>query len=99
VLDRMIAGPTGFAAEAQEHAASRPLDDGAASLSAGGRFAAAVWETSSWCAGGSCVQIARLDSGEMAVRDGKQGAGGPVLVFTEDEWSAFTKGVKAGEFE
>lgn len=58
-----------------------------------------VWETSSFCGGnGSCVEIARLAAGEIAVRDGKQRAAGPVLIFTQDEWVAFISGVKAGEF-
>jgi hypothetical protein len=47
---------------------------------------------------GSCVEVSR--DGEMtAVRDTKDLEGGPTLYFTEDEWQAFIKGVKAGEFD
>jgi hypothetical protein len=58
------------------------------------------FEVSSYCAGnGSCVEVAPLAAGGRAVRDGKQGAAGPVLSFTAGEWTAFVAGIKAGEFE
>lgn len=34
----------------------------------------------------------------IAMRDGKNPAG-PVLIFTPDEWRAFTAGVQDGEFD
>jgi hypothetical protein len=34
----------------------------------------------------------------VAVRDTKDRAG-PVLIFTNDEWSAFIDGVRRGEFD
>jgi Domain of unknown function (DUF397) len=34
----------------------------------------------------------------IAMRDGKN-PGGPVLIFTPDEWRAFTAGVQDGEFD
>lgn len=43
-----------------------------------------------------CVEIAHLAAGR-AVRDSKDPAGA-VLTFTAAEWSAFTDGVKGGEF-
>jgi Domain of unknown function (DUF397) len=59
----------------------------------------AVWEVSSRCGGnGSCVEVARLRSGAVAIRDGKLGAAGPILEFSPQEWTAFVWGVKAGEF-
>jgi Domain of unknown function (DUF397) len=58
------------------------------------------FEASSYCAGnGSCVEVAPLAAGGWAVRDGKQGPGGPVLTFTGQEWAAFVAGVKAGELQ
>lgn len=39
--------------------------------------------------GGDCVEVAELDSGYRAVRDSKD-PGGPILVFTASQWSAFT---------
>ncbi len=46
---------------------------------------------------GNCVEVADLGSGGRAVRDSKHPAG-PKLTFTAAEWSAFTAGVRAGEF-
>ena len=47
---------------------------------------------------GDCVEVARNLPGAVAVRDSKD-PGGPKLVFTPDEWRAFTAGVTAGEFD
>jgi hypothetical protein len=49
--------------------------------------------------GGGCVEIAELPDGGRAVRDSKQHGTGPVLWFTADEWDAFLKGAKSGEFD
>jgi uncharacterized protein DUF397 len=48
--------------------------------------------------GTSCVTVAVLDDGQVAVRDDKV-ADGPVLTFTAAEWDAFVAGVKDGEFD
>jgi len=57
------------------------------------------WRHSFFCgAHGSCVEIASLSDGGVAIRDGKAGDASPVLTFTQDEWHAFVAGVKAGEF-
>jgi hypothetical protein len=60
----------------------------------------AEWRKSSRSAGngGDCVEVARNLPGAVAVRDSKD-PGGPKLVFTPDEWCAFTAGVTAGEFD
>jgi hypothetical protein len=60
----------------------------------------AEWRKSSWSAGngGDCVEVARNLPGAVAVRDSKDPEG-PKLVFTPDEWRAFTAGVTAGEFD
>ncbi|WP_327107000.1 DUF397 domain-containing protein [Nonomuraea glycinis] len=59
----------------------------------------AAWRTSSFSgANGQCVQIAFVDGDRVAVRDSKAPQGS-VLIFTADEWSAFTQGVKSGEFD
>lgn len=39
-------------------------------------------------ANGSCVEVANLNSGRVAVRDSKD-ATGPTIVMTSDEWQAF----------
>jgi hypothetical protein len=50
----------------------------------------AQWRTSTHSANGStCVQVACNLPGVVAVRDSKDPAG-PALVFTPDEWRAFT---------
>jgi hypothetical protein len=60
----------------------------------------ARWRKSSRSSGngGNCVEVADLDGGHRAVRDSKDPAG-PVLMFTPGEWSAFTAGVRDGEFD
>lgn len=56
------------------------------------------WYKSSYSSDvGNCVEVADLDRGR-AVRDSKNPAG-PALMFTADQWSAFTAGVRAGEFD
>jgi hypothetical protein len=47
--------------------------------------------------GGNCVEVARLDDGQVAVRNSRH-ASGPALVFTALEWEAFVSGAKDGEF-
>jgi hypothetical protein len=54
--------------------------------------------------GEDCVQVAFLAGSKegsdqvIAMRDSRQ-PGGPVLIFTPDEWRAFTAGVHDGEFD
>lgn len=47
---------------------------------------------------GSCVEVAGLPSGEVAVRNSRD-PGGPALVYTPAEITAFILGVKDGEFD
>ncbi len=46
-----------------------------------------------------CVEIARLLSDRIGARDTKDNGGGPVLIFTSCEWSAFISGAKDGQFD
>lgn len=48
--------------------------------------------------GGSCVEVAELDGSHRAVRDSKDPVG-PVLILSTAGWSAFTAGVRSGEFD
>ncbi|HEY3895015.1 MAG TPA: DUF397 domain-containing protein [Pseudonocardiaceae bacterium] len=60
----------------------------------------ATWRKSSYSngAGGDCVEVADLEGGHYAVRDSKN-PDGAVLTSATAEWSAFTAGVRAGEFD
>ncbi|MGW1411865.1 DUF397 domain-containing protein [Streptomyces sp. NPDC002403] len=57
-----------------------------------------------WCksarsnAAGNCVEVARLEGGEIAVRNSRFPAG-PALVYTSAEMASFLLGVKDGEFD
>ena len=47
---------------------------------------------------GSCVEVAALDDGGVAMRNSRHPAG-PALVYTRAEIEAFLAGVKNGEFD
>lgn len=60
----------------------------------------AGWQKSSHSGyNNSCFEIARLRDDRIGVRDTKDRGAGPVLVFTQGEWTAFLTGVKDGEFD
>jgi hypothetical protein len=52
--------------------------------------------TFSW-GNSNCVEVGFAHNGARLVRDSKH-QGGAVLRFTQSEWDAFVKGVRAGEF-
>jgi hypothetical protein len=56
----------------------------------------ARWRKSSYSGTNGCVEIAVVKDG-IAVRDSKD-RGGPILLFTPDEWEFFLAGVRDGEF-
>jgi hypothetical protein len=58
----------------------------------------ATWLKAGAEAGNDSVEVALLEKGHVALRDGKN-PDGAVLVFTPGEWAAFTAGVHDGEFE
>lgn len=58
----------------------------------------AAWRKSSRTNGQfACVEVANLDGGQRAVRDSKD-PHGPALIVTAQAWSAFTAGIRDGEF-
>jgi hypothetical protein len=57
------------------------------------------FRTSSFCDAGGCVEVGRGADGSFTVRDTKDPGRRDTLRFTTQEWDAFVKGVKAGEFD
>lgn len=55
------------------------------------------YKISSFCNFGECVEVGRLPDGGMSVRATAERS--TTLEFTRDEWAAFVRGVKAGEFD
>ncbi|MGE5288287.1 MAG: DUF397 domain-containing protein [Micromonosporaceae bacterium] len=47
---------------------------------------------------GSCIEIAELPGGQVAVRNSRHPSG-PALIYTRAEVTAFLTGVKNGEFD
>jgi hypothetical protein len=47
---------------------------------------------------GSCVEVAELPGGSVAVRNSRD-PGGPALIYTPAEITAFILGVKDGQFD
>jgi hypothetical protein len=58
------------------------------------------WRTSSHSTyNGNCVGVGHLNDKIVGVKDTKHHGRGPVLAFTQDEWSVFLRGIKAGEYD
>jgi len=47
---------------------------------------------------GSCVEVAELPGGGIAIRNSRH-PGGPALIYTPAEITAFIQGVKGGQFD
>jgi hypothetical protein len=59
----------------------------------------AQWRKSSRSgAGNACVEVTGLTGGDRAIRDSKDQSS-PVLRFTAAQWTAFTTGLRASEFD
>ncbi len=81
----------------ENHATDDHVDDDRNGRSAA-LLTGAVWRKSSYSgAMGNCVEVATLETGEVALRNSRHPAG-PALVFTPAEWVAFVGGVEKGEF-
>lgn len=56
------------------------------------------WKRPSTCgSAGNCVEVAHDEDGLVLVRDTRRPS--VILRFTDAEWTAFTAGVRAGEFD
>jgi len=55
-----------------------------------------AWRRSTRCSTNSCLEVADLPEGGVAIRDSKQPTS--VLFFSAQEWRAFLSGVYAREF-
>ena len=60
-------------------------------------LSSAEWRKSTFSEANGCVEVALVD-GQAVVRDSKNRQE-QVLVFTQLEWAAFLRGVRAGEFD
>jgi hypothetical protein len=56
-----------------------------------------MWRRASYCASNECLEVARQDD-LILLRDSKE-ASGSVLRYAPEEWLAFVRGIKAGEFD
>jgi hypothetical protein len=58
------------------------------------------WQKPSFCeSANDCVEVAKVAGGGRLVRNSSLGDAGPVVAFTESEWSAFIGSAKVGEFD
>jgi Domain of unknown function (DUF397) len=55
-----------------------------------------TWRKSTFSGEGGCLEVC-ASAGGVEIRDSKD-PDGPRLSFTDVEWTAFTAGVRAGEF-
>jgi Domain of unknown function (DUF397) len=58
-----------------------------------------VWRKSSLSVDGNCVEVAWIADARLWALRHSQSPAGPILTFTPEEWTAFTGGVRLGEFE
>jgi hypothetical protein len=57
------------------------------------------FKASSFCTYGNCVEVGTAPDGTVILRDRKDPDRVASLAFTREEWIAFVRGVKAGEFD
>jgi hypothetical protein len=63
-------------------------------------FNRGLWRKSTYSQmNGNCVEVGRLASNRIGIRDTKDSGTGPVLIFTGAEWDAFITGAREGQFD
>jgi Domain of unknown function (DUF397) len=55
------------------------------------------WRRSPHCSAGSCVELADLPDGRVAIRDSNEAKQSQILVFGSDEWAEFVAAIRAGD--
>ncbi|CAM3080277.1 DUF397 domain-containing protein [Saccharomonospora xinjiangensis] len=77
---------------------AKAIGNGVASVSSSA-LAGLAWRKSSYSGSmGNCVEVARLSTGDVAVRNSRD-PHGAALVYTKAEIAAFLAGAKDGEFD
>ncbi|MEY7973368.1 DUF397 domain-containing protein [Saccharomonospora xinjiangensis] len=77
---------------------AKAIGNGAASVTSSALVGLA-WRKSSYSGSmGNCVEVARLSTGDVAVRNSRD-PHGAALVYTKAEIAAFLAGAKDGEFD
>lgn len=89
-------GQFGATTPSREAGRTRSTDE--ETMVSGTPFSDVRWRKSSVSGMDGCLEIARSADGAVLLRDSKDPAGA-VLQLTEREWTAFTAGLKAGEFD
>ena len=56
------------------------------------------WYKSSYCADSSCIEVAKIGTEAVGLRDSKHPER-PFLSFERAGWSACVKGIKSGQFD
>ncbi|HWE88234.1 MAG TPA: DUF397 domain-containing protein [Pseudonocardiaceae bacterium] len=75
------------------------MDNEARDQAGASALARAAWRKSRYSgAVGNCVEVAPLNTGEIAVRNSRHPSG-TTIVYTRAEMAAFMSGVKDGEFD
>jgi Domain of unknown function (DUF397) len=55
------------------------------------------WRRSPRCSASTCVEIAHLPDGRVAIRDSNETKQSQILVFGSDEWAQFVAAIRAGD--